>query len=68
MLQKVFMGPVKEKNLGLKDLNWREITVFAVLTLFIFWIGLHPAPFFNLMGPAVEKLAQGLQAAALAMH
>ncbi len=68
MLQKVFMGPVKEKNLGLKDLNWREITVFAVLTLFIFWIGLHPAPFFNLMGPSVEKLAHGLQAAAVAMH
>ncbi len=68
MLQKVFLGPVKEKNLGLKDLNWREITVLAVLTVFIFWIGLHPAPFFNLMMPSVEKLAHGLQAAALAMH
>ncbi|HFC09424.1 MAG TPA: NADH-quinone oxidoreductase subunit M [Chloroflexi bacterium] len=68
MLQKVFLGPVKEKNLGLKDLNWREITVLSVLTVFIFWIGLHPAPFFNLMMPAVEKLAHGLQVAAVAMH
>ena len=68
MLQKVFLGPVKEENKGLKDLNWREITVLAVLTVFIFWIGLHPAPFFNLMMPAVEKLAGGLQAAVLAMH
>ena len=68
MLQKVFLGPVKEKNLGLKDLNWREISVLSVLTVFIFWIGLQPAPFFDLMMPAVEKLANGLQAAILAMH
>jgi NADH:ubiquinone oxidoreductase subunit 4 (subunit M) len=26
------------------------------LLVFIFWIGLYPKPFFELMAPAVEKL------------
>ncbi len=68
MLQKVFLGPVKEANKNLKDLNWREIAVLTPLLILIFWIGLHPAPFFNLIMPSVDKLAAGLQAAAMAMH
>jgi NADH-quinone oxidoreductase subunit M len=44
-------------------MNWREILTVLPLLIFIFWIGLYPAPFFNLMGPAVGKLTAGLQAA-----
>jgi NADH-quinone oxidoreductase subunit M len=40
----------------LRDLNLREIVTLLPLLIFIFWIGLYPAPFFNLMAPAVEKL------------
>ncbi len=69
MFQKLFLGKVdKEENRSLKDLNWREIAVLVPLLILIFWIGLYPAPFFNLMGPAVDKLLAGVQAAALAMH
>ncbi len=65
MFQKMFLGPVThEENKGLKDLNWRELVVIIPLLALIFWIGLYPQPFFNLMGPAVEKLTAGLQAAA----
>lgn len=65
MFQKMFLGPVThEENKGLKDLNWRELAVIIPLLALIFWIGLYPQPFFNLMGPAVEKLTAGLQAAA----
>jgi NADH-quinone oxidoreductase subunit M len=66
MFQKLFLGPVdKDENRSLKDLNVREIITLVPLLIFIFWIGLYPAPFFNLMAPAVEKLVTLLQAAAL---
>jgi NADH-quinone oxidoreductase subunit M len=69
MFQKVFLGPVtNDANLSLKDLNVREIICLVPLLVFIFWIGLYPRPFFNLMAPAVEKLVTALQAAALAVH
>jgi NADH-quinone oxidoreductase subunit M len=69
MFQKLFLGPVdKEENRSLKDINWREIATLAPLLIFIFWIGLYPQPFFNLMAPAVDKLVATLQVASLALH
>jgi len=75
MFQKMFLGPegsiveeVKQHGHALRDLNWREIATIVPLLVFIFWIGLYPAPFFNLMAPAVDKLVAALQTAALAMH
>jgi NADH-quinone oxidoreductase subunit M len=66
MFQKLFLGPVdKEENRSLKDINAREIIILIPLLVFIFWIGLYPAPFFNLMAPAVDKLVAVLQAAAI---
>jgi len=69
MFQKLFLGPVdKEENRSLKDINWREITTLVPLLIFIFWIGLYPQPFFDLMAPSVDKLVATLQVAALALH
>ena len=63
MFQKMFLGPegsiveeVKKHGHALRDLNWREIVTLVPLLVFIFWIGLYPKPFFELMAPAVEKL------------
>jgi NADH-quinone oxidoreductase subunit M len=63
MFQKMFLGPVgsiveevKRHGHALRDLNAREIITLLPLLVFIFWIGLYPAPFFNLIAPAVEKL------------
>ena len=67
MFQKMFLGPegsiveeVKHHGHALRDLNWREIITVLPLLLFIFWIGLYPKPFFDLMAPAVAKLLAGL--------
>ena len=70
MFQRMFLGPqgpiveeTREHGHPLRDMNWREIATLVPLLIFIFWIGLYPAPFFNLMAPAVGKLTAGFQAA-----
>ncbi len=58
MFQKMFLGPAGEvtHHHDLKDLNWREIVTLLPILVFIFWIGLYPKPFFDLMMPAIENL------------
>jgi NADH-quinone oxidoreductase subunit M len=67
MFQKMFLGPegsiveeVKKHGHALRDLNWREIITVAPILVFIFWIGLYPKPFFDLMAPAIENLLKTL--------
>jgi NADH-quinone oxidoreductase subunit M len=67
MFQKLFLGPVdKEENRVLLDLNVREIVTLVPLLILIFWIGLYPSPFFNLMEASVSKLVESIQVAAMA--
>jgi NADH-quinone oxidoreductase subunit M len=69
MFQKLFLGPVdKEENRVLKDLNAREVITLLPLIILIFWIGLYPKPFFNLIAPSVEQLVSVIQTAAMAVH
>jgi len=69
MFQKLFLGPLeKDENKAVKDINLREVLTLVPLVIFIFWIGLYPKPFFNLIGPSVDKLVALLQAASVAVH
>lgn len=67
MFQKLFLGPVdKDENRVLLDLNWREVVTLVPILIFIFWIGLYPSPFFNLMEASVTKLVGTIQVAQMA--
>jgi NADH-quinone oxidoreductase subunit M len=69
MFEKVFFGPVTvEANRSLKDIHWREILTLAPILIVIFWIGLYPKPFLDLLNPTVNQLVNLIQTAALAMH
>jgi len=69
MFQKMFLGPLsKDENRGLKDIGAREILCLVPLVVLIFWIGLYPRPFFDLMGPSVDRLVAVLQTAAVAVR
>ena len=62
MLQKIVWGGTNNPDhTGLLDLNKREILVLAPFLLFVFWIGLGPQPFIDLMHTSVAQLLDQLQ-------
>ena len=72
MFQKMFLGPqgeivddVKKHGRGLRDLNWREIAIMVPILVLIFWIGIYPKPFFDLMAPAVDQLVNSISSVAI---
>jgi NADH-quinone oxidoreductase subunit M len=63
MYQRVFMGPLdKEENKQLRDVNRRELAIFLAFLLFIFWIGIYPTPYFDVMSASVGRLTESLTA------
>ena len=69
MFEKVFLGrAMQEENSQLKDITPREILILVPILILIFWIGLYPKPFFDLINPTVDQLSAMLQSAAVALH
>lgn len=57
MFEKVFLGPITHaENQELLDLDRREILILTPIILMIFWIGLYPQPFFNLIHASAAQL------------
>ncbi len=57
MLQRVVWGGTKNPDQSnLLDLNFREIVTLAPLLYFVFWIGLSPEPFMDVMHTSVSHL------------
>lgn len=61
LLQRVVWGGTANPDQSyLKDLNFREIFTLAPFLLFVFWIGLKPQPFIDLMNTSVVTLLDQL--------
>ncbi|MBU0730360.1 MAG: NADH-quinone oxidoreductase subunit M [Proteobacteria bacterium] len=65
MLQKIVWGGASNPDQShLSDLSAREILTLAPLLLFVFWIGLAPAPFMDVMHVSVSHLLDQVNSAA----
>jgi len=59
LFQRTMLGEnTNPKNHELKDLNWREIAVFAPLLAVAFWIGLAPRPFFMMLERSTAQVVE----------
>jgi len=56
MLQKIIWGGTNNPKILISDLNTREIITLAPFLIFVFWIGLGPAPFLDVMHTSVAHL------------
>jgi len=68
LYQRTMLGETAEKNLGLRDLNWREIAVFAPLIAWAFWIGLYPKPYFEILDRPVAQVIERVRPGYYAQH
>jgi len=69
LFEKIFLGPIKDTETShLRDINPREILILVPLLVLIFWIGLYPNPFFNLINPTVQQLVATIQTASMAVR
>jgi NADH-quinone oxidoreductase subunit M len=58
LYQRTMLGEVSEKNSRLPDLSLREIAVFAPLIVCVFWIGLYPKPFFQILERSSAQIVE----------
>ena len=64
MLQRIAYGGTRNpEHSNLVDLNMREIFTLVPLLIFVFWIGLHPQPFTDVLHTSVQRLLEPVQAA-----
>jgi NADH-quinone oxidoreductase subunit M len=56
MYQYVMLGETNVRTAGFEDLNARELTIFAILIIGIFAMGVYPKPFMQLVQPSLETI------------
>jgi NADH-quinone oxidoreductase subunit M len=61
LFQRTMLGELNEKNKSLKDLNLREVIVFAPLLIAVFWIGIAPKPFFTMIERSTAQIVERVQ-------
>ena len=65
--ERAFFGPLAVGALKpLQDLRPREWMIAATLCVMIFWIGLYPAPFLNIINGSVQTLVVRLEGGSVA--
>lgn len=69
LFERVFLGAQRNpETAGMRDINLREGLLLLPLLVLIFWIGLYPKPFFDLINPSVEQLVALIQTTAVAIR
>jgi len=64
LYRRVIFGELTKDNLKkIKDLSPREIAVFAPLIILLFWMGIDPSSFLDVMHVSVENLVQQMKVA-----
>ena len=61
MVKRVIFGEAGNKQVAeLSDANTRELLVLGLLAIAVLWLGLHPAPFTEIMHASVNELLKHL--------
>jgi NADH-quinone oxidoreductase subunit M len=71
MFQKLFLGESRDpanQELATQPLRWHELTALVPILVLIFWIGLYPGPFFDLMDSTVGSILTVVTGGALAVR
>jgi len=64
LYRRVIFGKLtKQELMSILDLSRREVLVFAPLLLMVFWMGIYPVSFLEIMGPSVENLIEQYETA-----
>jgi NADH-quinone oxidoreductase subunit M len=58
LYQRIFFQRVNKKIVGLEEMYIREALALLPLLILVFWIGVYPAPFLDIMHASVEHLLQ----------
>ena len=57
LYRRIIFGVLEKENLKtILDLSPREVAVFAPLVIMVFWMGIYPASFLDMMAVSVENL------------
>ena len=69
LYRRVVFGKLTRPDLmGILDMDWREIAVFAPLVVATIWMGVYPSSILNPVHASVAKLLHDTQAAVAAAH
>ena len=59
LYQRTMLGQITNgKNLGLRDMNLREVALFLPLIAWAIWIGVYPKPFFDVLRQPVTQIVE----------
>jgi NADH-quinone oxidoreductase subunit M len=59
LYQRVFWGPLDNpENRSLRDLNFRELATLVPLVILMFWIGIAPKVFFDVIEQPVDYIVR----------
>ena len=64
LYRRVVFGKLEKEDVkAMLDLSPREVAIFVPLILIVLWMGIYPASFTSITGPAVEQLLTNYQTA-----